>query len=112
MMKMEIKMNEEKVNAEKKYKLDKIYLALDKHFERVGLPKVEDDSDILTYRGNDDKDDFANFGIMVIGLKKQAWFTENVAIWRLYESDDTVDPDDFAVSDLVEYYREKGIIRR
>lgn len=112
MMKMEIKMNEEKINREKKYRLQGMYKRLDDGFADLGMLKVEDGSDTLMYYGINEAKDFANFGRMVLALKREEWFMDNVVVWRLYESDDTVDPDDFAVNDLVEYYRKKGLIRR
>lgn len=111
MMKMEIKMNEEKINREKKYRLQGMYKRLDDGFADLGMLK-EDGSDTLMYYGINEAKDFANFGRMVLALKREEWFMDNVVVWRLYESDDTVDPDDFAVNDLVEYYRKKGLIRR
>ena len=104
MMKMEIKMNEEKINREKKYRLQGMYKRPDDGFADLGMLKVEDGSDTLMYYGINEAKDFANFGRMVLALKREEWFMDNVVVWRLYESDDTVDPDDFAVNDLVEYY--------
>ena len=89
-----------------------MYKRLDDGFADLGMLKVEDGSDTLMYYGINEAKDFANFGRMVLALKREEWFMDNVVVWRLYESDDTVDPDDFAVNDLVEYYRKKGLIRR
>ena len=83
MMKMEIKMNEEKINREKKYRLQGMYKRLDDGFADLGMLKVEDGSDTLMYYGINEAKDFANFGRMVLALKREEWFMDNVVVWRL-----------------------------
>lgn len=36
---------------------------------------------------------------------------DNASSWLLYESDDSDNPDDFYVEDLLEHYREKNVMR-
>jgi hypothetical protein len=57
------------------------------------------------------QDFFSLFGKIVNTLKKQTWFMDNVAVWRLYDSDDSDSPEDFNEEDLLTHYREKQAMR-
>lgn len=107
MLKMIIQMDDNKINNEKKYRLDGIYSAIDNAFAKMGLPRMEDASDSLVYRDNGQSKDYGRFGKIVNILKKQAWFMDNVTVWRLCDSDDSDSPDDFSEEDLLNHYRRK-----
>ncbi|HIY00462.1 MAG TPA: hypothetical protein IAA26_01215 [Candidatus Blautia faecipullorum] len=111
MLKMIIRMNDEKITAEKKYHLDSIYHTLNHTFQTVGLPRMEDSSGALVYRDCGRSKDFGLFGKVVNTLKRQNWFMDNVAVWRLCDSDDSDSPDDFNEEDLLTHYRTKPVIR-
>ena len=55
--------------------------------------------------------DFSLFGQIVNTLKRQAWFMDNVSVWRLCDSDDSDSPDDFNEEDLLIHYQEKTAMR-
>lgn len=40
-------------------------------------------------------------------LKKQSWFMENVTEWRLYDSDESDDPEEFNEEDLLSRYQRR-----
>ena len=111
MLKMIIRMNDHKIIKEKKYHLDGIYSTINNTFLTMGFPRVEDGSDALVYRDCGRARDFSLFGKIVNTLKKQTWFMDNVAVWRLYDSDDSDSPEDFNEEDLLTHYRKKQVMR-
>lgn len=107
MLKMVIRMDDEKINREKIYRLAGIYDAIDQVFRASGLPRAEGPSGTLVYRDCGRAKDFGLFGRIVNHLKRQAWFMENVAQWQFCDSDDSDSPDDFNEEDLLAHYRRK-----
>lgn len=107
MLKMAIRMNEKKIHAEKKYRLEGIYRTIDHAFCRMGFPRISNTSGLLVYRDNGNTKDYGRFGLIVNALKKQPWFMDNVTEWILYDSDDADRPDQFHEEDLLSHYRRK-----
>ena len=83
MLKMVIRMNDDKITAENKYRLDGIYNTINHTFQTVGLPRMEDGSGALVFRDCGRARDFSLFGRIVNTLKRQTWFMDNVSVWRL-----------------------------
>ena len=104
-------MDDDKITTEKKYHLDGIYSAINNTFLTVGLPRIEDGSGALVYRDFGRANDFSLFGTLFIYLKKLSCVMDNVAVWRLYDSDDSDSPEDFNEEDLLTHYREKQAMR-
>lgn len=111
MLKMVIRMNDDKITAENKYRLDGIYNTINHTFQTVGLPRMEDGSGALVFRDCGRARDFSLFGRIVNTLKRQTWFMDNVSVWRLCDSDDSDSPDDFNEEDLLTHYQEKTAMR-
>ena len=111
MLKMMIRMGDDKITTEKKYHLDGIYSTINNTFLTMGLLRIEDGSGAFVYRDCGRTRDFSLFGKIVNTLKKQAWFMDNVAVWRLYDSDDSDSPEDFNEEDLLTHYRKKQAMR-
>ena len=88
MLKMVIRMNDDKITAENKYRLDGIYNTINHTFQTVGLPRMEDGSGALVFRDCGRARDFSLFGRIVNTLKRQTWFMDNVSVWRLYDRRD------------------------
>lgn len=107
MLKMIIRMDDDKINIEKKYRLDGIYSVIDDTFAKMGFPRVEDSSGDLIYCDNGLAQDYSRFGKVVNMLKKQTWFMENVVVWRFCDSDDSDSPNDFNEEDLLKHYTKK-----
>ena len=107
MLKMVIRIDENKVLTEKKYRLDGIYSTINCAFMRRGFKRQASEKDALVYCSNGKASDFASFGIIVNTLKRETWFLENITEWSLYESEDSDNPDDFSVEDLLARYRKK-----
>ena len=76
MLKMVIRMNDDKITAENKYRLDGIYNTINHTFQTVGLPRMEDGSGALVFRDCGRARDFSLFGRIVNTLKRQTWFME------------------------------------
>lgn len=102
MIKMIIKMNDEKIQNENKFTLDRVYSGLDRIFSQFGYSREDVDGN-LEYKGNCDPGDFGRFGRIYNGLRKQTWFVNNAEVWLLCNSDDVEDPNDFSVEDLLNY---------
>lgn len=109
MLKMVIRINENKVIAEKKYRLGGIYSIIDNAFMQMGFLRQVSEKDALVYCDNGNASDYASFGIIVNTLKRQTWFLDNITEWSLYESEDSDNPDDFSVEDLLAHYRKKAL---
>lgn len=107
MLKMLIRMNNNKIVFEKKYKLDGVYTTIDDAFMKMGLLRVEDNSGDLVYRDNGNERDYGRFGKIVNTFKRQPWFMENVEAWELYDSEDSDNPEDFNKEDLLNHYKQK-----
>lgn len=107
MLKMVIRMNDDKIIMEKKYKLEAIYSTIDNAFMKMGLPRQAAETNRLIYCDNGNAKDYGRFGRIVNMLKYQTWFMDNVAEWYMYESDDVDNPNDFAEEDLLAHYKRK-----
>lgn len=99
MMKMLIKFDNEKVEREGKYDLEKMNRIIDEEFASMGVTK---DKDGLYVNG-----DFGSFGSMIFALQKLDWFMDNIVEWLWYDSDGKPDPEDYSVEDLATHYLEE-----
>ncbi len=105
MLKMVIRMDDDKINIEKKYRVKGIYNTIDSIFIKNGLPRVEDVSGALVYRDSGGAKDGRRFGRIVNTLKRREWFMDNVSVWLFYDSNDSDDPAAFNEKDLLRHYR-------
>ena len=108
MIKMLIRMNDEKIKQSERYSLDKVYSALDRIFSDKGMKKVLT-SNGIEYYGDERPADFAYFGKIMLGLKNQEWFMDNVSEWLFCSNDDTDDEAVFNQEDLLVHYGRKAI---
>lgn len=102
MIKMIIKMNDDKIIETNEYTLERVYSGLDRIFAQFGYNSEEVGGN-LEYKGSGDPSDFGKFGRIYNGLRKQTWFINNATTWLLCNSDDVEDPNDFSVEDLLNY---------
>ena len=102
MIKMIIKMNDDKIVADNVYTLERIYSGLDRIFSQFGYSSEKIGGN-LEYKGNGAASDFGKFGRIYNGLRKQTWFINNADTWLLCNSDDVEDPEDYSVDDLLNY---------
>lgn len=108
MMKMMIKINEEKILREDVINLKKVYAALDSFFEMADLKKEGKEPDgTIVYAGKETNKDFANFCLVAGWLKRDnPWFALNCEKW-LWGDDDMIEGV-WDWEDVLEQMRERG----
>lgn len=105
MLKLEIKLDDNKIIADKKYNLDSIYRVLDEAFARQGIRRTQDQDGTLYYIGASQK--YGSFGGIITSLHEKSWFMDYVVKWLWYNSDNGEDEDDFAIDDVLYHYTKK-----
>ena len=101
MLKMQLIMDINKIRREKLYDADKISYAIDSLLStEYGLIKGSNGF----YMESGKCDDYTNFWGAILLLKDEKWFLDNVKTWLWFNSDDSENPDDFAIEDLREHY--------
>ena len=96
MMKMKIKLNEEKAKENDKYTVDEMYRKIDELAKSVNIVKKEGK---YMYLGNNDRYDFAGFGRMIIALGQCDWFKRNISEWLWYDGNE--------IDDIIDFYRDR-----
>jgi virulence-associated protein VapD len=99
MLKVEIKMNEDKIVKEKVYDLDNVYETLDTAFAQFNLPKISKG----IYTNGNSKYDYAHLWSVIWDLTEEKWFMDNVSDFIWYNSDIGENEADFSVEDILEY---------
>ena len=107
MLKLEIKLDDDKIIADSKYKLDGIYQTLEKAFIEADLQEKKEANGTLMVYGTGKPADFGSFGWIITSLKKKEWFMKYVTKWIWYNSDDGYDENDFAVEDVLYHYTKR-----
>ena len=97
MLKLEIKMDEEKIREEKKYRVESIYQALGQAFSRYELNQLRGADGTMCFTGNGNPKDYGAFGSIITSLREKAWFMDYVTKWMWYNSDDGENEDDYVV---------------
>ncbi|MCI8833828.1 MAG: hypothetical protein HFH24_00390 [Ruminococcus sp.] len=88
MLKLEIKMDENKIVAEQKYQVESIYQALEQAFSQYRLNKIQQPDGTLCFTGDGNPKDYGAFGCIITSLKEKVWFMDYVIRWIWYNSDD------------------------
>lgn len=102
MEKIQVVLDRDKIMAEQRYSYDKMQSAVDTVLvDSYGLIKDADGF----YTGQGAPDDYSNFWLAILKLKDQPWFMDNVQSFLWFNSDDSDNPNDFAIEDLRAYYR-------
>lgn len=107
MLKLVIKLDEGKILADERYKVESIYQALEKVFLNYNLKKTQEPDGTICFVGNGNPKDYGAFGCIITSLKEKAWFMDYVTKWVWYNSDDGENEDDFAVEDVLYHYTRK-----
>ena len=107
MLKLEIKLDENKILADQKYKVESIYQALEQAFAKYRLNKTQEPDGTLCFFGNGNPKDYGAFGCIITSLKEKAWFMDYVTKWIWYNSDDGENEEDLAVEDVLYHYTKK-----
>lgn len=107
MLKLEIKLDENKINKKQLYDVASIYQALDQAFDSYHLKKeIETDGTIVFY-GSGNSGDYGAFGCIITSLKDKSWFMDYVIKWIWYNSDDGENENDFVVEDVLYHYTKR-----
>lgn len=109
MLKMLIRLNERKINADKKYNLKRICSTIDGIFMKAGFQRMHLGTDTLVYQDNGQAGAFGRLGLIVNTFKRQEWFMDNISAWRMYEDTEDTDPEE---TDLLKHYRMKQVVGR
>ena len=107
MLKLEIKLDEDKICAEGKYTPEALYQTLEKAFSSYQLDYIAAPDGTLFFVGRGRARDYGCFGKLITTLKAQPWFMEYVIRWLWYNSDDGADENDFVIEDVLEHYTSK-----
>lgn len=107
MLKLEIKLDDARIQAERKYDIDSIYSALKEAFARYEFKSEQETDGTLWFTGNHDPKDYGAFGSIITSLSEKPWFMNYVIKWVWYNSDDGVNEDDYAVEDVLYHYTKK-----
>jgi virulence-associated protein VapD len=100
MIKQQIIMDSEKIVKDGKYDSSKIQAYVDNFMtSKIGFIKKPDGF----YVGSGTKEDFARAGFAMTSLRQKPWFMQYVKTWLHFNSDDSDDPNDFAIEDFKEY---------
>ncbi len=97
MMKMKITIDEERVNLYSEYSVDEIYDKIEDIARSANITKKDKDG---FYLGNDNSQDFANFGKIIIVLNDSQWFIPYIDEWLWYV--------DNTIEDIAEYYKRRS----
>ena len=97
MMKMKITIDEERVNLYSEYSVDEIYDKIDSIARSASITKKDKDG---FYLGNDNSQDFANLGKIIIVLNDSQWFIPYIDEWLWYV--------DNTIEDIAEYYKRRS----
>ena len=98
MIKCEILFDEDKIIRDGEYTLESIQKATDDVFSTYHIKK---DVDGLYVTSGADED-YVSFMGIIISLKRQQWFLDNISKWMLYVDED--DTGEFYTEDLIERY--------
>ena len=86
MLKLEIKLDDRKIQADHKYSSAAIYGALDKTFSKYHFRREDLADGTLCYYGNGQARDYGTFGRLITTLKDKDWFVPYLVKWLWYNN--------------------------
>ncbi len=104
MLKLEIKLDDDKVEKEGKYTTSGIYGTVDKVFSQYDFNKEILSDGTHCYYGNGKPKDYGIFGKIITSLKNKEWFIDYLSKWLWYNSDDGEDDEDYSIEDVLYHY--------
>lgn len=104
MLKCEVHLDDEKILADGVYTPEEVHNAVDNAFEMFDLVKGE--NGFYLEKGNEN--DFAHFGSVILSLSRTDWFMDYVDKWLFYDSDESDDPEDYDIEDILFFYKNKA----
>lgn len=110
MLKLEIKMDEEKINTNQQYSPSGIYTTLEQIFKKYQLNMEPKPDGTIVFYGNGHPKDYGAFGCIITSLKDKPWFMDYVTKWLWYNSDDGENEEDFSVEDVLYHYTNRASV--
>ncbi len=107
MLKLAIKLDENKISKEQKYSVSSVYYALEEAFNSYHLRKDSEPDGTIVFYGSGNPRDYGAFGCIITSLKEKSWFMDYVIKWIWYNSDDGENENDFAVEDVLYHYTKR-----
>ena len=88
MMKVEITIDDEKIKAEGKHKLEDVYYSIRCAFEEADLPEIKAENGVsLAFTEKGRSSDFARFGSVINSLYESEWFRPYITKYTWYSYD-------------------------
>ena len=87
MMKMLIKLDEDRIKTDGKYNRADLWRVIDGQFNNGCIKEVQPDGAVL-YSGDPTKDYYTRINLAAIVLKKTHWFGKYCTKWIWYDNDD------------------------
>ena len=107
MLKLDIRLDEDKISEKGLYNSDELYDVLKQAFSKHDIRYIKTEDGTYSFYGNGKANDYAFFGRMITSLQHQPWFMEYVDKWIWYNSDDGKTEDDYAVEDVLKHYTDR-----
>ena len=108
MLKLEIKLDEEKIREAGRYAPASLRQTLIPAFAKQQLDPVTEPDGTLFFVVRGQARNYCCFGKMITTLKNQQWFMEYVVRWIWYNSDDGENENDFAIEDVLKHYTNRA----
>lgn len=87
MMKMEIKLDEERIRRDGKYDVAELWKMIDKEFVNACTKEVQPDGAVM-YVGIPDKDYYTEINVAIMILEDKDWFAQYCVKWVWFDNDD------------------------
>lgn len=110
MLKLEMKLNDNRILQAAKYQPDSIHNAVDKAFSKYQFKREVLSDGTICYYGNGRSKDYGAFGRLITTLKDKEWFLPYLDKWLWYNSDDSDNENDYVVEDILYHYTKKESI--
>lgn len=104
MIKVEMKLNVDRIIEMAKYRPERITGVIDEAFTKYGFRKEILKDGTICFWGNKNPNDFANFGKLVFALKEKDWFMPYVDKWLWYNSDGQYDENSYSTEDILNFF--------
>lgn len=87
MMKMEIKLDTERIRRDGKYDVVELWKQIDKEFANACTKEVQADGSVM-YVGIPDADYYTDMNVAAMIFKNTEWFAQYCVKWIWYDNDD------------------------
>lgn len=104
MLKLEIRLVDERIIKDGKFTVKGIRKSLDESFFQYNLRKEMLEDGTICYMGNNHPHDYAHFGGLITDLKTKEWFLPYVDKWIWYNSNGQLDENCYRVEDILYHY--------